>query len=231
MNFAPVFANYPIYLEGLMTSLGLVFLALLAGFAMALPLALANNSRQPLLHCPAWAFVYFFRGTPLLVQLFLVYFGLGQFEFIQNSIFWPLLKQAWWCALITFTLNTAAYTSEIIRGAINNTPRGEIEAARAYGMSHAAAFRRIIFPGAIRRALPAYSNEVIFMLHGSAIAGTITLVDLTEAARRVINDHYNPFEAYIGSAVLYMAVTFVLVGLFRLLEKKWTRHLRPVGHS
>jgi arginine/ornithine transport system permease protein len=179
---------------------------------------------------PVWAYTYFFRGTPLLVQLFMIYYGLSQFEAVQQSIMWPLLKQAWFCCLLAFTLNTAAYTTEILRGAIEVTPSGEIEAAKAAGMSPLLMLRRIILPSAWRRALPAYGNEVIFMLHGSAVASVVTLVDLTGAARLVQSRTYAPYEAFITAAAFYLVLTFVLVWLFRQLEHRLHAHLRrPVA--
>ncbi|MDX1655595.1 MAG: ABC transporter permease subunit, partial [Candidatus Competibacteraceae bacterium] len=140
---------------------------------------------------------------------------------------WPVFREAYWCALIGFTLNTAAYTVEILRGAIRATPHAEIEAAKAYGMSWWLRTRRIILPSAFRRALPAYGNEVIFMLHGSAIASVITLVDITGAARIVNSRYYSPYEAFITAALLYMGLTFVIVGVFKLVEKRWFKHLHP----
>lgn len=227
MDFSVVLDNLDLYLQGLWTTVQLVSLALLLGLVLAVPLALLRISGNPLLNGPAFAFTYFFRGTPLLVQAYLIYYGLGQFAAVQQSILWPVLREAYWCALIAFTLNTAAYTTEILRGAILATPRGEIEAAKACGMSKSLRLRRIVLPGAFRRALPAYGNEVIFMLHGSAIASVITLIDITGAARIVNSRYYSPYEAFIAAALLYLALTFVIVGLFRWLERRWFAHLRP----
>ena len=174
------------------------------GLALSIPLSVARTSKNPLLNWPVWAYTYFFRGTPLLIQLFLIYYGLGQFQVVQNSVFWPLLKQASFCAVLAFALNTAAYTTEILRGAIEVTPTGEIEAAKAAGMSPLLMLRRIVLPSAFRRAIPAYGNEVIFMLHGSAVASVVTIIDLTGAARLVQSRYYAPFEAFItAGAVLH----------------------------
>lgn len=228
MDFTPIFENYWLYLDGLVVTLQLVFLALAVGLALAIPLAVMRMSSSPLVNGPVWAFTYFFRGTPLLVQMFLLYYGLGQMQFmIDLSQSLPFLKDAYWYALTAFTLNTCGYTTEIIRGAIAGTPYGEIEAARACGMSAAQTYRRIILPSAFRRALPAYSNEVILMLHGSALAGLITIVDLLGAARIVTSRYYNPFEAYIAVGAFYFCITFALVGGFKLLEQRWFAHLRP----
>jgi len=221
MDVSIIIANSEIYLEGLKNTLILVSLSLIAGLLLAIPLAVLRTRANPVIQAPIRAFVYFFRGTPLLVQMFLVYYGLGQFEWMQSSFLWPLFRQAYFCALLTFALNTSAYTTEIIRGAIVATPFGEIEAAKAAGMSTLLMLRRIILPSAFRRALPAYSNEVIFMLHGSALASVITIVDITGAARIVNSRYYSPYEAFLTAALMYMTITFIIVFFIRKLEKRW----------
>jgi arginine/ornithine transport system permease protein len=230
MDFEIVTAYLGLYLHGLWTTIWLVAAALVLGLILAVPLAICRTSRNPLINGPVWAYTYFFRGTPLLVQLFMIYYGAAQFTAVRDSILWPLLSQAWFCALLAFALNTAAYTTEIIRGSMATTPMGEIEAAKACGMSRALMLRRIILPSAFRRALPAYGNEVIFMLHGSAVASVVTIVDLTGAARIVNSRYYSPYEAFITVALFYMALTFALVWLFRGLERHLLAHLRrPAG--
>jgi arginine/ornithine transport system permease protein len=227
MDLNVIRESLPLYLEGLWTTVWLVAAALLLGLLLAVPLAILRTSRNPLVSWPVFGFTYFFRGTPLLVQLFMIYYGAAQFVGLRESFAWPLLSQAWFCALLAFTLNTAAYTNEIIRGAIQATPHGEVEAARACGMSTSLMFRRILLPSAFRRALPAYGNEVIFMLHGSAVASVVTIVDLTGAARIVNSRYYTPYEAFLTAAAFYMVLTFTIVGLFRLLERHWHAHLKP----
>jgi arginine/ornithine transport system permease protein len=227
MDFNVIRESLPLYLEGLWTTIWLVAAALVLGLLLAVPLAILRTSRNPLVSWPVFGFTYFFRGTPLLVQLFMIYYGAAQFVGLRESFAWPLLSQAWFCALLAFTLNTAAYTTEIIRGAIQATPHGEVEAARACGMSPSLMFRRILLPSAFRRALPAYGNEVIFMLHGSAVASVVTIVDLTGAARIVNSRYYTPYEAFLTAAAFYMVLTFTIVGLFRLLERHWHAHLKP----
>lgn len=226
MDIDVVLQSLPLYLQGLWTTVWMVTVSLALGLLLALPLAVLRSSRNPLLSWPVWLYTYIFRGTPQLVQLFVIYYGTGQFEAVRNSIAWPLLSQAWFCALLTFVLNTAAYTTEILRGAIAVTPVGEIEAARACGMSPGLMYRRILLPSAFRRALPAYGNEVIFVLHGSSIASVVTLLDLTGVARVVASRFYSPYEAYITAALFYFALTFTLVWLFRLLERRMLAHLR-----
>ena len=228
MDFAPIIENLPLYLDGFWVTVKLVFWALVFGLVMAIPLAIMRTSGNPLVNGPVWAFTYFFRGTPLLVQMFLLYYGLGQQQFmIELSQEFDFLKDAYWYALLAFTLNTAAYTTEIFRGAIEGTPYGEVAAARACGMSRSQTYHRIVLPSAFRRALPAYSNEVIFMLHGSAIASVITIIDLLGAARIIASRHYNPFEAFAAVGFFYFCITFALIGGFKLLEQHWFAHLRP----
>ncbi len=231
MDFSIIVDSFGLYIQGLKTTLQLVFISLAIGLSMAIPLAVFRTSKNLLVSGPVRAYVYFFRGTPLLVQMFIIYYGLGQFEIVRASFLWVFFKEAYVCALLAFTLNTAAYTTEIIRGGIAGTPIGEIEAAKAAGMSRGLMFRRIILPGAFRRALPAYSNEVIFMLHGSSLASVITIVDITGAARIVNSRYYSPYEAFLTAAVFYMAITFTLVWLFKKLEHRWYSHLRPQEHN
>ena len=226
MDFEVIVQNLPLYLQGLWTTIWMVAVSLLLGLVVSVPLAVMRTSRLPWVNWPVWCYTYVFRGTPQLVQLFVIYYGASQFDAIRNSFAWPLLSQAWFCALLTFVLNTAAYTTEIIRGAMQVTPLGEIEAARACGMSPMLMYRRILLPSAFRRALPAYGNEVIFVLHGSSIASVVTLLDLTGVARVVASRFYSPYEAYITAALFYFALTFTLVWLFRLIERRMLAHLR-----
>jgi arginine/ornithine transport system permease protein len=227
MELSIIFDNLGQYFGGLWTTLWLVASSLLLGLLLAVPLAVLRTSKNYVIQAPIRAYVYFFRGTPLLVQMYLVYYGFGLSETLHTSIFWPLFKEAWFCALFAFTLNTGAYTTEIIRGAIAATPHGEVEAARAAGMSRLLMLRRIVLPSAFRRALPQYSNEIIFMLHGSAIASTITIVDILGVARIINSRYYSPYEAFLTAAVFYMAITFATVFLLKKLEGHWFAHLRP----
>jgi arginine/ornithine transport system permease protein len=226
MDFSIIFSNLDIYFEGLKNTLILVSVSLAIGLFFAIPLAVLRTSKNILISGPIWAFIYFFRGTPLLVQIFLLYYGMGQFEPLKTSFLWVFFKEAYFCALFAFTLNTCAYTTEIIRGAIANTPHGEIEAAKACGMSYLLRFRRIILPSAFRRALPSYGNEIIFMLHSTSLASVITIIDITGAARIINSRFYSPYEAFLTAAVFYMTITFLIVWLLKRLELKWLAHLR-----
>lgn len=225
MDFSLIIESLPIYLEGLWTTVWLVSIALVFGLFIAIPLAIARNSHNPLIRFPAWGYIYFFRGTPLLVQLYLIYYGMDQFIPVKDTLW----ENAWFCALIAFILNTSAYSAEIIRGSINGLPKGEVEAAKAYGMSTWKTYKRIILPSALRRSLPAYSNEVIFMLHGSAVAGIVTILDLTGAARLVNSRYYAPFESFLTAGLFYMCLTFCILWCFKLAEKKYLAYLRPLS--
>ena len=227
MNFDAITQSLPLYFSGTLVTVELLAAALAAGLAFAIPFAVLRNSTSAWISRPVWLFTYAIRGTPLLVQLFLIYYGLAQFEAVRASALWPLLSQAWFCAALAFAINTCAYTTEIVAGAIAATSAGEIEAARALGMSMLTLYRRILLPSALRRSLPAYSNEVIMMLHGTSLASIVTLLDLTGAAREMNSRYYLPFEAFITAAVFYLALTFVLVSLFHLAERRWLAHLRP----
>ncbi len=227
MDLSIIIENLPIYFTGLKNTIILVSISLALGLLLAVPLAILRNYGNAFVQQPIKAFVYFFRGTPLLVQMFLVYYGFGQFDLIKESIFWPFFREAYFCALLAFTLNTGAYTTEILRGAIKATPHGEIEAAMAAGMPRFLMIRRIILPSAFRRALPAYSNEIIFMLHGSSLASVITIVDITGAARIINSRFYSPYEAFLTAAVFYMTITFLIVFLVKKLEVRWFAHLQP----
>ena len=218
--------NFDRFLYGVWITLNLTVLSLIIGGMMAVPLAVARAARHPVFNPLVWTYTYVFRGTPLLVQTYLIYYGLGQFDLVRESWLWdPILSSAWWCALIAFTLNTAAYTTELLCGAIVDTPKGEVEAAIATGHSYRARMRRIILPSAFRRAIPAYSNEVIFMLHGSVVASTITLQDILGVGRWLNGRYYLAYEGFITAALLYFLIVLCITWAFRWLERRYLRHL------
>jgi arginine/ornithine transport system permease protein len=227
MDWQIVIDSLPQYVQGIRVTLTLLAISLAAGFVISIPMAIARVSKNPWLSKPVWLYTYVLRGTPLLVQLFMIYHGLAQFEAVRESFAWVALKNAWFCAWLAFTLNTVAYTTEIFAGALRATPAGEIEAARAYGLSGWALYRRVLLPSSLRRALPQYSNEVVGLMHATAIASTVTLVDITRVARDVYGNHLVMTESFGVAAVIYFALTFTLVGIFKLLERKYLQHLRP----
>ena len=202
-------------------------LSLSMGFVLAIITALLRRSKIPLLVVPIKAYVFVMRGTPLLVQIFLIYYGIGQFEVVRESIFWSILKSPFWCAIIALTLNTTAYGSEIIRGGLESVPWGEVEAARAVGMSGFRLFRRIIFPIAIRQALPAYGNEVILMVKATSLASTITIMEMTGIANTIMAENYRPMEAFIVAGSFYLTLNFIMTRIIQLIEWKLSGHLRP----
>lgn len=227
MDWQIILGSLPQYAQGLRTTLVLLVISLASSFVLAIPLAVARVSERHWVSKPVWFFTYVFRGTPLLVQLFIVYHGLAQFEWIRESFAWPFLKNAWFCAWLAFMLNSTAYTTEIFAGAIRATNHGEIEAARSYGLGGFHLYSRILLPSALRRALPQYSNEVVGLMHATAIASTVTLVDITRVARDVYSNYLLVTESFGVAAVLYFILTFTLAGLFKLLERRFLRHLRP----
>ena len=227
LDFMLVFEHWDLFLTGVWNTILLVVISLLLGGLLSVPLAVARAYRKPVLNQIIWGYVYVFRGTPLLVQTYLIYYGMGQFDFIRESFLWPFLREAWWCALIAFVLNTAAYTTEIFRGAIESVPFGEVEAAKACGMSPRLRLRRVVLPSAFRRALPMYSNEVIFMLHGSVVASTVTIIDILGAGRTLNAKYYLAYEGFIAAAILYIILVFFITRGFKIWEKHWHKHLQP----
>ncbi|MCD5990505.1 ABC transporter permease [Pseudomonas sp. CDFA 553] len=226
-DYNVIWDSLPLYFAGLLTTLELLGIALVFGLLAALPLGLMRVSKKPWVNMPAWLYTYVIRGTPMLVQLYLIYYGLSQFAAVRESFLWPWLSSATFCACLAFAINTSAYTAEIIAGSLKATPAGEIEAARAMGMSKSKMYRRILLPSALRRALPQYSNEVIMMLQTTSLASSVTLVDITGAARAVNSESFLPFEAFITAGVFYLCLTFILVRLFRLAERRWLGYLAP----
>lgn len=220
MRWDVVIKWLPRLLEGAYLTLELVAIAVVVGLLVAIPLGMARASRHWYVRALPFSYIFFFRGTPLLLQLFLVYYGLAQFDAVRQGPLWPYLRDPYWCALIAMTMHTAAYIAEIIRGAIQAVPPGEVEAARSLGMSRGQTMWHIVLPRAARIGLPAYSNEVILMLKASSLASTITLLELTGMARTIIARTYLPVEIFFAAGLFYLAMTFILVQVFRWLERK-----------
>ncbi|MDX9671945.1 MULTISPECIES: ABC transporter permease [unclassified Pseudomonas] len=230
LDYNLIWENLPLYFNGALLTLKVLCISLSLGLVLAVPLALMRVSRSPLINFPAWLYTYVIRGTPMLVQLFLIYYGLAQFEAVRHSVLWPYLSSATFCACLAFAINTSAYSAELLAGSLKSTAHGEIEAARAMGMSRLTLYRRILLPSALRRALPQYSNEVLMMLQTTSLASIVTLVDITGAARTVSSRFYMPFEAFITAGLVYLALTFILVRLFKLAERHWLAYLAPRKH-
>ncbi len=224
-----------LYAEGVATTVTLLLSSLAVGGLMALAFALALTSSIPPLRWLVGAYTYVIRGTPLLIQVYLIYYGIAQLDWVQarwNDVWpWTHFKEPFFCALLAFSLNTAGYTAEMLAGAIRDTHAGEIEAAQAMGMSRWQTMLRIVMPSALRRTLPAYSNEVVMMLHSTSLASTVpAMLDITAAASRIYSDYYLPFEAYIFAAAIYLVITFALVTVFRWAERRFLVHLAPRSH-
>jgi arginine/ornithine transport system permease protein len=223
-----------LYLSGIVTTLELLAISLACGLALAIPLAVVRATATKWLALPIVAFTFVIRGTPLLVQVYLIYYGVAQLEWVQArwDALWPWVwfKEPLFCTLVAFVVNTTAYTIELIAGAIRETPHGEIEAAQSFGMSRATLMMRIVLPSSLRRALPAYGNEVILMLHATSIASVVPgIIDITGAANSLYATSYLPFEAYIAAAVIYLALTFILVSVLHRIEARVLAHLRQPG--
>lgn len=226
MNWELMWSVVPTLLSGVPLTLQLVGVAEIVGLVIACGAAAARLSANPMASGLARAYIFVFRGTPLLVQIYLIYYGLGQFPAVRDSFLWPLLREPYWCAILALALNTGAYTSEIIRGAVQTIPHGQVEAARACGMGRFLLFRRIIVPIAIRQALPAYGNEIILMIKASSLASIITLLEITGLARRLIPQTYAVFEIFIVAGLIYLALNFLIAQAVRWTEWRLTPHLR-----
>jgi His/Glu/Gln/Arg/opine family amino acid ABC transporter permease subunit len=225
-DYLLILTSLPELLQGALMTVQLVIIALAIGLLLTVPLALLRVSKNRWVWMPVYGYTYLFRGTPLLIQLFLIYYGLSQFDWIKETFLWTFFREPYWCALTAFTLNTTAYSTEILRGAIQNVPHGEVEAARACGMSKWLLYRRIVLPNAFRTVLPAYSNEVISMLQASAIASVVTLMDLTGVARVIVARTFAPYEIFITIAVMYLILTYAIDFAFRAVEHRLSGHLR-----
>lgn len=229
MSFSMMLEILPDLLHAAVTTLELIILTLLLGMILAVPLAVLCVSRRPLLSLPAISYIFFFRGTPLLVQIFLVYYGLAQFEFVRSSFLWPYLRAPFICALITFVLHTVAYTANILRGGLQAVNAGEVEAAKACGMTTFQQYRYIFFPHAFRLILPAYGNEVVAMLKATSLASTITVMELTGAANTIVSQTFAPYEVFITAACIYLVLALILTKALDLLEWNLNKHRRLVA--
>ncbi|MBU9857412.1 MULTISPECIES: ABC transporter permease [Rahnella] len=213
---------------GLAITLWLLISSVVIGGLLAVPMAVGRVSSNKFIRYPIWLYTYVFRGTPLYVQLLVFYSGMYSLEIVRGTDFLnAFFRSGLNCTILALTLNTCAYTTEIFAGAIRSVPHGEIEAANAYGFSRFKLYTCIILPSALRTALPAYSNEVILMLHSTALAFTATVPDVLKIARDINSATYQPFYAFGIAAVIYLCVSFVLIGLFRKAEKRWLAHVKP----
>lgn len=222
-----LFSRYaPNYLSGLIVTLQLVGLSLVLGALLSLPIAYAREAKSRWAAWPSYMYVYFFRGTPLLAQTFLIYYGFGTFRPQLETIgLWWFFRDAWYCALLAFTLNTAAYQAEILRGAVKSVPSGQWEGADSLGLPRWLTFRKIVLPQALIVALRPYGNEIILMIKGSAIVAIITVYDLMGETRRAYSRTFD-FQTYLWAAIIYLAIVETLRNIVEWIERRITRHLK-----
>ena len=222
MDFDLMINSFPKLLNATIVTLKLLSVSLIIGLFIGLLFAVLRLNKNIFINKFAYGYSYIFRGTPLLVQIFIIYFGLGQIESVRSSFLWVVLKEPYWCAIIAFALNTGAYTSEILRSAFQTIKPGIIEAGKSLGISNKIIFYKVQIPIAIRQSLPAYGNEIILMLKGTSLASTVTLMDLTGVAKYIISTTFKPIEVFIVAGGIYLFMTFIIHNVIKFLEKKYS---------
>ena len=222
MDIGLMALSLPKLLSAAVVTLKLLSLSLFFGIFIGLLFAILRLNKNPLINKFAYGYSYIFRGTPLLVQIFIIYYGLGQIEYFRSTFLWVVFKEPYWCAIIAFALNTGAYTSEILRSAFQTIKPGIIEAGKSLGISNKIIFYKIQIPVAIRQSLPAYGNEIILMMKGTSLASTVTLMDITGVAKHIVSTTYKPLEIFILAGCIYLFMTFLIHNLIKYLEKKYS---------
>jgi octopine/nopaline transport system permease protein len=232
MDLAFLWMTFQRLIVGVPLTLQLAFLSVLYGLVAALALAFAMRSGVALLRWPAQAYVFVFRGTPLLVQVFLIYYGLGQFRpFLQELDLWWFFRSPWYCVLLALSMNTAAYGAEIIRGGLQSVPAQQVEAARAFGMSGWTLYRRVIGPLALRQALPSYGNELVLMVKATALGSTVTLMELTGLAHKLNSETFRAFEIFFVAGAIYLAINLTLTRIVAWLERRAAPDLQAAADA
>ena len=221
MDFELMINSFPKLLNATVITLKLLSASLFFGLFIGLLFAVLRMNKNPIINKFAYGYSYVFRGTPLLVQIFIIYYGLGQIEYFRSTVFWVIFKEPYWCAIIAFALNTGAYTSEILRSAFQTIKPGFIEAGKSLGISSRIIFYKIQIPIAIKQSLPAYGNEIILMLKGTSLASTVTLMDLTGVAKYIISTTFRPIEVFIVAGSIYLFMTFLVHNLIKFLERRY----------
>ena len=221
MDFELMIVSFPKLMSAAAITLKLLLVSLIIGLFIGLLFAILRLNKNFFVNKFAYGYSYLFRGTPLLVQIFIIYFGLGQIEYLRTTFLWVILKEPYWCAIIAFALNTGAYTSEILRSAFQTIKPGFIEAGKSLGISSKIIFYKIQVPIAIRQSLPAYGNEIILMMKGTSLASTVTTMDLTGVAKYIISTTFRPVEVFIVAGGIYLFMTFVIHNIIKYLEKKY----------
>jgi len=222
MDFDLMITSFPKLLSATVITLKLLSASLFFGLFIGLLFAILRLNKNPIINKFAYGYSYVFRGTPLLVQIFIIYFGLGQIESFRSTFLWVVFKEPYWCAIIAFALNTGAYTSEILRSAFQTIKPGFIEAGKSLGISNKIIFYKIQIPIAIKQSLPAYGNEIILMMKGTSLASTVTLLDLTGVAKYIISTTFKPIEVFIVAGSIYLFMTFIIHNFIKYLEKKFS---------
>ena len=222
MDLELMINSFPKLLNAAVITLKLLSVSLIIGLFIGLFFAILRLNKNIFINKFAYGYSYVFRGTPLLVQIFIIYFGLGQIEYLRSTVLWVILKEPYWCAIIAFALNTGAYTSEILRSAFQTIKPGIIEAGKSLGISNKVIFYKIQIPIAIRQSLPAYGNEIILMMKGTSLASTVTIMDLTGVAKYIISTTFKPIEVFIVAGGIYLFMTFIIHNLIKFLEKKYS---------
>ena len=222
MDIELMINSFPKLLNATLITLKLLSVSLIVGLFIGLGFAILRMNNNKLINKFAYGYSYIFRGTPLLVQIFIIYFGLGQIEYLRTTFLWVVLKEPYWCAIIAFSLNTGAYTSEILRSAFQTIKPGYLEAGRSLGIPSKIIFTKIQIPIAIKQSLPAYGNEIILMLKGTSLASTVTLMDLTGVAKYIISTTFKPVEVFIVAGGIYLFMTFIIHNVIKFLEKKYS---------
>ena len=222
MDLTIMATSFPKLLSATVVTLKLLSLSLFFGLFIGLLFAILRLNKNPIINKFAYGYSYVFRGTPLLVQIFIIYFGLGQIEYFRSTFLWVIFKEPYWCAIIAFALNTGAYTSEILRSAFETIKPGIIEAGKSLGIPSRIIFYKIQIPVAIRQSLPAYGNEIILMMKGTSLASTVTLMDITGVAKYIISTTFKPIEVFIVAGGIYLFMTFLIHNLIKYLEKKYS---------
>ncbi len=221
MDIELMINSFPKLLNATLITLKLLSASLILGLFIGLGFAILRMNNNKFINKFAYGYSYIFRGTPLLVQIFIIYFGLGQIEYLRTTFLWIVLKEPYWCAIIAFSLNTGAYTSEILRSAFQTIKPGYLEAGRSLGIPSKIIFTKIQIPIAIKQSLPAYGNEIILMLKGTSLASTVTLMDLTGVAKYIISTTFKPVEVFIVAGGIYLFMTFIIHNVIKYLEKKY----------
>tara|TARA_B100001057_G_scaffold490603_1_gene579202 strand:+ start:687 stop:1364 length:678 start_codon:yes stop_codon:yes gene_type:complete len=221
MDLELMISSFPKLMNAALITLKLLSVSLVIGLFIGLLFAIFRLNKNFFINRFAYGYSYLFRGTPLLVQIFIIYFGLGQIEYLRSTFLWTVLKEPYWCAIIAFALNTGAYTSEILRSAFQTIKPGIIEAGKSLGISNRIIFYKIQIPIAVRQSLPAYGNEIILMMKGTSLASTVTIMDLTGVAKYIISTTFKPVEVFIVAGGIYLFLTFLIHNFIKYLEKKY----------